>query len=57
MEKCNKQQFSKRQAMEVLNYCKKNRAKQYRREERAYHCPECNSWHLTKRKAYNEKMY
>lgn len=56
MDKCNKQQFSKRQAMEVLNYCKKNRGKQYRKEERAYYCPDCNAWHLTKRKIYNEKM-
>lgn len=55
MEKCNKIPFSKREANEALSYCKKNRRK-FRREERIYHCPECNMWHLTKYKYYNEKM-
>lgn len=43
---CTKVQFSKREAKTALNQLKKVR-KKYRKEIRAYHCPNCNHWHLT----------
>jgi hypothetical protein len=41
---CTKVKFTKLEALTTLANMPK---KQYRREIRAYHCPECNCWHLT----------
>ena len=38
----------KQEAMAILNHLP---MKQYRREKRYYHCPECNMWHLTSNEA------
>lgn len=47
--RCNKRQFSKREAESILNHIKDNGLQGQRRKEcRIYHCPICNSHHLTK---------
>ena len=53
---CTKQKLTKIEAITLLNFInsgKVNRFRRqgkYRRETRYYHCPFCNSWHLTSRK-------
>lgn len=50
---CDKRQFSKREAEGALNRNKNIKGKKVwkrRKEVRCYHCPECNTWHLTSKK-------
>jgi len=44
--KCNKKKFDKLGAKIALAMAIRSR-KKYRREQRYYHCPICNFWHLT----------
>lgn len=46
---CNKIKYTKREANTALKSCRKFRRKQFRKEKRIYHCPDCNMWHLTSR--------
>lgn len=43
---CSKVKFTKIEAASALNFAKKD-GRKFRREQRYYHCPECNHWHLT----------
>lgn len=46
---CYKKQLSKKEAQTILNYIKrKDKRDERRRETRYYHCPICNTYHLTK---------
>lgn len=49
---CNKRKFSKKEAETILNFIKHHRSRnnKRRKEERYYHCPICNTYHLTKQK-------
>lgn len=49
---CDKIKFSKREAQEALNSILRNRRHKHRREQRYYHCPDCNHWHLTSKPEY-----
>lgn len=47
---CHKRQYSKRDAQTMVNQRTRGRSR-YRHNRpdflRAYHCPNCNGWHLT----------
>ena len=52
MSKCDKKQFTKREAEGALNKAKIHPKQEgYRKECRMYHCPECNMWHLTSKES------
>lgn len=51
---CNKVQYSKREAHEAIKFLP-TVGKQYRKEKRAYHCPNCNHWHITSKDAGRNK--
>ena len=54
---CNKNCYTKKEALSALNFAKSNRAKKYRNECRIYQCPdrECNNmYHLTSKEQYDE---
>ena len=50
---CHKEKFDKKTVKTILNKCKK----EHRPECRIYECPECNAWHLTSEKEYEERIY
>ena len=52
---CNKKQFNKREAKAALNVLKDSN-KPWRKESRYYHCPLCNSWHLTSKEIGQGKI-
>lgn len=54
---CKKKKYKdKISAMFALAKCKNNK-KGKRQETRIYYCEECNCWHLTKIKKYDNRQY
>lgn len=56
MKTCNKQKYDKKSAITALNYCKKHKNKQYKKECRYYYCEDCGFYHLTSREEYEEPV-
>lgn len=52
---CKKVQFSKKEAQTALNE-RLHKGKKWSREKRIYYCGECNAWHLTSKKEYEEPI-